>query len=317
MAAGQIIVRTATALDVCSDWTLAPRYGFLSDFAPDERNTAERLAAQSQVAPLYIEVWSPNDTYRDLHEIILNARRLRNGRSPVLAAYINAFLSTDESIRRGAVNALRLLTAAIFLNGGSQIILGEQNGVLCDPYFPPYVHLTPSEVRAVRADYDFISRHAEYFFDPAWRDISATRVGGINEETRLAVPRYGPLAEDNSIWTIVRERENEITLGLVNLCGGTARWNESKPKPRTVRPFNLTVRVPREIKRVYYLTPEQGGGATQLRFARKKGEVRLTLPGLVVWSADCLKVIELHTVRSNIQVSKVQGQRHVGMVNGC
>ncbi|HZQ05641.1 MAG TPA: glycoside hydrolase family 66 protein [Anaerolineae bacterium] len=240
-------------------------------------------AAQSQVAPLYIEVWSPNDTYRDVREIILHARRLRNGRSPVLAAYINAFLSPDDKVRRGAGNALRLLTAAIYLNGGSQIVLGEKNGVLCDPYFPKYAHLTPATARALRADYDFISRYAEYFFDPAWRDVSTTRVGGINEEIRLDVPRYGPFAEEDSLWTIVRERKEEMTLGLVNLCGIRARWNEAKPKPRALDELKVTLRAPRRIGHAYYLTPGQSGRAARLPLKQSNGAARLTIPRLDMW----------------------------------
>jgi len=46
--AGHSIARTATALDVLSDWPLAPRYGFFADFCADEPDTVGRVAQLSK-----------------------------------------------------------------------------------------------------------------------------------------------------------------------------------------------------------------------------------------------------------------------------
>lgn len=43
-AAGRTLARGSTALDVLSDWTMAPRYGFLSDFVPGENDADETMA---------------------------------------------------------------------------------------------------------------------------------------------------------------------------------------------------------------------------------------------------------------------------------
>ena len=248
--------------------------------------------AQSSVEPLYIEVWRPNDTFRDLREMILGARGLRGGRAPVLAAYLRDFLSTDSTARRGAFHALRRLTAAIYLNGGSHIALGERGGVLCDPYFPKYARLRPAQAQTMRADYDFIARYAEYLFDPAWRDLSATRVGGINEEIRLDAPRYGPHADANSIWTIVRGKENVLTLGLINLRGlGTTAWNVPQPAPRRIRNLRVMLQLERPLKAAYFASPDHSEGrAVPLPIQRAGRLAYITLPELNYWGLVILSL---------------------------
>ena len=204
--------------------------------------------AKSTLEPLYVEVWSPNDTFRDLREIICG-RAICAADARRAAAYLRDFQSADPAVQRGAMNALRRLTAAIYLNGGSHIVLGERDGVLCAPYFPDYARLRPAWARAVRADYDFIARYSECFFDPTWRDISATSTGGINEEVRLDMPRYGPNAELNSVWTIVRAKEHTLTLGLVNLRGMEAPlWNAPQPAARRIRALRVTLQLEKPIK---------------------------------------------------------------------
>lgn len=50
---GRPVAEAATALDVLSAWWLAPRYGFLSDFAPAEPDTDQRVA---QLAKYHVNV---------------------------------------------------------------------------------------------------------------------------------------------------------------------------------------------------------------------------------------------------------------------
>jgi dextranase len=257
--------------------------------------------ARSPVEPLYIEVWPPNDTYRDLRELILRARDLRGGRAPVLAAYLSEFYTPERaeeagaapdfrslgdfgSLREGAGTALRRLTAALALHGASHIVLGEGDGVLCHPYFPNYARLAPEEAAAVRRDYDFLSRYLEYFFDPGWRDVSATRVGGINETIRLDAPRYGPYGLPDSLWTVVRQRGDELTLGLVNLRDTGPLWNAAQPAPPPVHDLALALRVERPVASLYYASPDYAGGRP-IRLATE-GDARSTravLPELRLW----------------------------------
>ncbi|MGH2346596.1 MAG: glycoside hydrolase family 66 protein, partial [Chloroflexota bacterium] len=42
-AAGAVVAEASTALDVLDNWTQAPRYGFLSDFAPNDPSAASNV----------------------------------------------------------------------------------------------------------------------------------------------------------------------------------------------------------------------------------------------------------------------------------
>lgn len=241
--------------------------------------------ARSNMAPLYAEIWPPNDTLRDVREVILRARALRQGRPPILAAYINDLASEDAAKRAGAVMAHRRLTAAIYLNGGSHISLGEKNGALADPYFPKYARLDEVSAGLVRRDYDFISRYAEYLFAPEWRDVSATHVGGINEEISLNTPRFGPNAAADSIWTIARMREGQLTLGLVNLLEmSQTNWNAPQPTPSPINKVMGRLQLERWPRAVYWASPDDENGAAQPLDFRRDGRVaEIVIPRLDVW----------------------------------
>jgi dextranase len=247
--------------------------------------------ARSRMNPLYTEIWPPNDTLRDVREVVLRARALRDGRPPVIAAYINDLASDDAAKRAGALNAHRRLTAAIYLNGGSHISLGERNGVLADPYFPKYARLDAASASHVRRDYDFISRYAEYFFALGWRDVSATHVGGINEEIQLSAPRFGPNATPNSIWTIVREREGELTLGLVNLLGlKETMWNTSQTSAHSVNGICVSLQLERHLRGMYWASPDVANGSPQHLEIITEGRIsKVVIPLFDMWGLLIVK----------------------------
>src|SRR5579859_3215414 len=251
-------------------------------------------AAASSLEPLYIEVWPPHDSLGDVRDIIRQARALRGGRAPVLAAYLSDFLSPEPARRRGAAHALRRLTAAITLSGGSRIVLGEGDGVLRHPYFPNYYRLRPAEARAMRADYDFIARYSQYFFDPGWQDISDTACGGINDDIRLETPRFGPLAQPDSVWTIVRARGDTLTLGLINLLGmADTAWNAPQPAPRRLRNLTVRLQLERPVTRAYFAAPDTlNGQAIRLRPRREGRLTYLTLPELRYWGQVILELAD-------------------------
>ena len=95
------------------------------------------IMAKAPGAAHYVEVWDPDETYRDLHELGMRARRLDPGRQLVLAAYLPAF-HREAGPPVGAMAGLRLAAAAIFAAGGFHLLMGEGSGVLADPYFPLY-----------------------------------------------------------------------------------------------------------------------------------------------------------------------------------
>lgn len=58
-------------------------------------------------AALYVEVWDPDVTYRDLYELVMRARRLDPRRQVILAAYLRPWHPQDGAGREGASPAER------------------------------------------------------------------------------------------------------------------------------------------------------------------------------------------------------------------
>lgn len=85
--AGQILAQRTTAIDVLDTWAQAPRYGFLSDFAPDDTSGEAHVAALSRyhinVAQFYDWMWRhyelmpPADDFTDALGRSLSLRSVR------------------------------------------------------------------------------------------------------------------------------------------------------------------------------------------------------------------------------------------------
>ncbi|MFQ5410538.1 MAG: glycoside hydrolase family 66 protein, partial [Anaerolineales bacterium] len=99
------------------------------------------------VAPqdfVYIEVWPPTPTYRDLQQTVAGARKLSGWKPVVIALY----LPTDRLVN------IRLADALIFTCGGTRIEIGERERLLADPYFPKHQPISPDLMAALRRYYD-------------------------------------------------------------------------------------------------------------------------------------------------------------------
>ncbi len=115
---------------------------------------------------VYIKVWPPDERYNDLRRLIKDARRLSGGKQVILAAYLAPFADADTTTLPRAEAAALFATATIAASGGSHLLLGERDGILCDPYYPKYATLRPEFVPRMRAYYDFLVRYEELLVAP-------------------------------------------------------------------------------------------------------------------------------------------------------
>jgi dextranase len=144
--------------------------------------------------------------------VIVEAQRL-SGKPVVLAAYIDP----------AHAHNVRLVDAIIFAAGGAHVELGERDGMLADPYFPNYGRISPSLKTILRAYYDFAVRYEEVlaletydatreWLGRVWVDGASTDIGQTHD----------------TVWSIVREREDLTAISLINLKGvASAHWNEA------------------------------------------------------------------------------------------
>lgn len=213
----------------------------------------ETVAAAAQDA-VYIEVWPPHDTYFDLYRLIREARLLSH-RNVILAAYLKAFQGEDMD---AAERSFRLAWAVISASGGTQLVLGENRSLLRDSYYVNYAHLRESFLPIVQRNCDFLVRYKDLLYNDPGMDIGKTASGGINEDVRFFSDActFSTDGQADTVWTLLRESRDRLTLHLINLTGNNAMWNEGKREPVLAAGISVAIRLDRPVRGIYCASPD-------------------------------------------------------------
>lgn len=253
--------------------------------------------ADAPQSAVYIEVWPPYEQYCHIKRLIIDAKRAcGNTKAVILAAYLAPFRLEDA---KSAMNAALLLTAAVTSAGGTQLLLGEEHGVLTQGYYVEHSFLTQTQAAAMRRYYDFMIRYMELFFDNALQDVTMTHMGWDNTEYRCLHSNWSACGDANKLWLTIKEKPDLKLISLINLCGcEDALWNKGKPVPevQTDIPFEVQVDIP--VDGVFFATPddEEGGSARALAYTLKKTSYGLNLcfavPKVAYWSMVYIRLKE-------------------------
>ncbi|HEX8221325.1 MAG TPA: glycoside hydrolase family 66 protein, partial [Chloroflexia bacterium] len=248
----------------------------------------ETVAPTSQDA-VYIEVWPPDVSYNDLRRLIADGRQLSGGKQVILAAYLSPFLDTDErsdprTLAQAEAAAL-LATATIAASGGSHLLLGERDGILCDPYYPKYATLRPAFAARMRAYYDFLVRYEEFLVGPGLEDWEQGTIPVEASASTGDVPT-ATRAEAGKIWTIARRGPGVCLVHLLNLSNqADVAWNALRTPPLTLHDVNLSIGGLPPVRQVLLLSPDANTGKPlPLAWRQHSGRLFVSLPQLSVWS---------------------------------
>lgn len=253
----------------------------------------QEVAAAPQDA-VYIEVWPPHDTYRDLRELVLRGHREAEfGKQVILAAYMKPFATNTLAAipNEPAEIALRLTSAAIMSSGGFHLVLGEGDAVLTEGYYPHYARLSDEFMTIMKHYWDFAVRHEEFLFDLGARDTYGVEVGGTDQGLEVVGYPYSPWGEAGKVWATVRHGRGHKLLQLVNLVGvDDPRWNEPKKSPPTVL-HDVTIRwlLDDEIRDLLLASPDLGDASWRpVPYRESPGDhgrvIEFTLERLDYWS---------------------------------
>lgn len=268
----------------------------------------ETVAQTSQDA-VYIEVWPPYETYNDLRGLISEGKRLSGGKQVVLAAYLSPFLDArEEDVPRAEAAAL-LATAAIAASGGFHLLLGERDGILCDPYYPKYATLRPEFALRMRAYYDFLVRYEELILASDVDDY----VDGIEDWRRQASAAasagstaLSAQAESGAVWAIHRHKRHKRhkpgyhVVHLLNLAEQRdILWNALRTPPRQITDLEVRLRGLPPVQDVLAVSPDAHmGRPISVRWRQQDGEgegnggglLYAHLPPLHVWTVLICKL---------------------------
>ena len=249
-------------------------------------NWPTRSTAAAPQDAVYIEVWEPYDRYCHIARLIDDAKAAGGGKPVILAAYLPPF-RTEE--RRQAMNAARLLTAAIVSHGATHLLLGENRAVLTQGYYSDYARLEEADAGLLRRYYDFLVRYLELFCDDGLQTVSMTHTGWDNDEYRCLNAPASAWGEAGKLWMIARERKERKLLAFVNLCGcGDDRWDRGNPTPAVQRGVRVQVQVDFPATGVYTASPDGPSLEAQtvpytVQTGAKGCFVAFELPAVEVW----------------------------------
>lgn len=239
------------------------------------------VASTTQDA-VYIEVWPPDVSYNDLHRLVHEGKRLSGGKQVILAAYLSPFASADMTTLPQAEAAALFATAVIAASGGSHLLLGERDGILCDPYYPKYATLRPTFAKQLHAYYDFLVRYEEWLVGPDVRDWSQDEIEIVGPDGR---PSH-EIATAGSIWSITTQKPGYRLVHLINLAQQhDIAWNALRTPAEPLENVMLSLQGVPEIRQVLLLSPHvQHGQPVPIPASYVDHRLKIEVPLLRVWT---------------------------------
>ncbi|MGN0315064.1 MAG: glycoside hydrolase family 66 protein [Fusicatenibacter sp.] len=247
--------------------------------------------AKSREDCVYIEVWSPNDTYGDLFRMIEHARCKGDKKQVILAAYLNPFKTDPAANEKGATAQLAMAT--IFASGGFHLLLGEEGRILTEAYYPDnYRIANPSLWNSLKRYYDFITAYGELLFPKDWIDVTTQYAGGINSEFVFGKIAWSPYPEAGKVWIRIYKRSREFSVRYVNFTGiEDMNWNHTHSDlPVCKKNLETKVKLPGQKIRICALSPDAAAQEPMhLDYTVRCGEdrrqeIRFELPELSVFT---------------------------------
>ncbi len=248
----------------------------------------ETVAPTNQDA-IYIEVWPPYEHYRDLQYLVRHAHQLEPARQVIIAAYMKPLKTCPPESYAEAEAAARLVSAALWANGGFHLLLGERDAALQDAYYPDYVSLSPAFAEVMRRYYDFQVRYENLLSDRRLQpqDDAQAQINGVPTSTT---------GEAGTIWTIARAMEGWRTVSLINLASASdTHWNAPAAVPKALSdiPLRVPVGAQEEVQAVFCASPDDDGRPHALPFSMQKQEgaawVDVRVPRLEFWQLVALE----------------------------
>jgi dextranase len=207
---------------------------------------------------VYIEVWEPHVTLGDLARVITRARAEADGKPIVVAAYQHVYRTAPAT---EADTATALTMATLYSHGATQLLAGEADRVLVDPYYVSNHVVEPGTAAMLRRWYDFLVEHDELLMAPEVTDVTGAWLGAYNETVELLHDgaRASTNPDPGTVWLRATEVGERLVLHVVNLSGqDDALWDGPKRPPAALGQGVLRVRrVGRGLPRVRVADPDR------------------------------------------------------------
>lgn len=261
-------------------------------------NWAIETIAPSDQDAIYIEVWDPQDRYNHLYQLVSHGKELGK-KQVILAAYMKAYAQKERYSEKACHIGWLLASATIFASGGFHFTLGEENGILPDPYYVKYEHVPEAYVRDMRNYYDFIVRYGNLLFDLESEDISMTYGNGINTEYLFKGANFSSYPYPDRVWTMIKSHKQYKTINLINYSGiQSDLWNEGKDcEPDLIQEIEVSVLIDETLVNVFYASPDWHHGKSEklaydIEEVDRGNAISFKVPYLKYWGLVYIEIEE-------------------------
>lgn len=254
---------------------------------PDKRlvfNSVNQYGQQASIAGsdvdfLYTEVWSPNDTYLSLANILNDNSSFSPGKKSILAAYINYKLAD----KTGSFNIPSVLfaDAVIFAFGGAHLELGEH--MLGKEYFPnSNLQMSEELKKSLVAYYDFSVAYQNLLRDGGnFNSPSVSAASGGSVPVSTWPPQTGSVSVAGKI------AGGKQVLHLINFRTNSTDWRDTdgtKTIPSLIQNLKLEYYSSGTVKKIWFASPDLNSGiAFKLPFQQNGNTVSFIVPSLKYW----------------------------------
>ncbi|HEY4269735.1 MAG TPA: glycoside hydrolase family 66 protein [Galbitalea sp.] len=180
---------------------------------------------------MYIEPWEPSTTLGSLGTLVSRARAVGQGKPFAMAAYQHVYDSAPAS---ASDLATAFTMATLFSHGGTQLLAGEADRILVDPYYVRNHRAEASTVALLKRWYDFLVEHDELLMPAAITDVTGAYAGEYNDDCDVSFDgvRTSEDAVAGTVWRRITRAGDNLVVHLINLVGqDDALWDAARAEP--------------------------------------------------------------------------------------
>ncbi len=256
--------------------------------APSKRlvmNAVNQFGQEGNIATApvdftYTEVWSPNESYKDLVTIIQNNIAWSDYKKPTV---ITAYMDYNVANAPGYFNTpgVLLTDAVIFAYGASHLEMGEH--MLCKEYFPnDNLKMKPDLQQALIHYYDFLTGYENLLRDGG----TFNQPDMVSADGKTTINNFPP--QTGSISVTGKDLGTAEVIHLINFANATSfDWrdtNGTQAAPKTFQNISYILTTGKKVKNLWMASPDINGGvAQQLPFTTSGNTISFTLPSLQYW----------------------------------
>ena len=236
---------------------------------------------------VYIEPWAPHTGLEHLARMVARARVKAAGRPVVIAAYQHVY--DDAEAERGD-RATALTMATLYSHGATQLLCGEADRILVDPYYVRNHVVEPGTADLLRRWYDFVVEHGELLTAPGIDEVTGSYAGSYNDDVDVVYAEGGVPVTDppapGSVWRrITRVAGGRLVVHLINLAGqDDTLWDAPRQPPTDTGPGILRIRrAGPNMPRVRVADPDRNGRLTDVAVTADGDYAHARLPAPHLW----------------------------------